>query len=175
VVLSDDATGVRYSSVRVVYGSELLFTQTELQRRNSVVTIQTNDLAAQSDYGIRTLSINDLLSQTDARVAELGNWLLGQYNAPEYRFDGVEVLMSQLSTVEQNSLFGLELGSVCKITFTPNGIAPAIVKFARVISISHQATLTEHRMVLGLGTLTTNTFVLNDPAFGILDSGILAF
>jgi hypothetical protein len=52
VVLSDDATGVRYSSVRVVYGSELLFTQTELQRRNSSVTIQTNDLDAQSNYGL---------------------------------------------------------------------------------------------------------------------------
>jgi hypothetical protein len=175
VVLSDDATGVRYSSVRVVYGSELLFTQTELQRRNSVVTIQSNDLDAQSNYGIRTLSINDLLNETDADVAELGNWLLGQYSAPEYRFDGVEVLMSQLSTLEQDSLIGLELGSVCKITFTPNGIAPAIVKFARVISITHQATLTEHRMILGLGTLTTNTFVLDDPAFGILDTGILAF
>jgi hypothetical protein len=175
VVLSDDATGVRYSSVRVVYGSELLFTQTELQRQNSVVTIQTNDTAAQSDYGIRTLSINNLLSETDLDVAELGNWLLGQYAAPEYRFDGVEVLMSQLTTLEQDSLLGLELGSVCKITFTPNGIPPAIVKFARVISITHQATLTEHRMIIGLGTLTTNTFVLDDPAFGILDTGILAF
>ncbi len=30
-------------------------------------------------------------------------------------------------------------------------------------------------MMLGLGTLTTNTFVLDDLAFGILDTGILAF
>lgn len=175
VVLSDDASGVRYSSVRVIYGSELLFTQTELQRLGSSNVIQSNDLAAQSDYGIRTLSETDLLSVSDARVGELGSWLLGQYSSPEYRFEAVEVLLSQLSMGEQNSLFGLELGSVCKIVFTPNGVAPAITKYARVISIAHAASLTEHRMIIGLGTLTTNTFVLDDAAFGILDTGILAF
>lgn len=175
VILSDDASGVRYSSVRVIYGSELLFTQTELQRLGSSNVIQSNDLAAQTDYGIRTLSITDLLNVSDARVGELGSWLLGQYSSPEYRFEAVEVLLSQLSTGEQNSLFGLELGSVCKIVFTPNGVAPAITKYARVISIAHAATLTEHRMIIGLGTLTTNTFVLDDAAFGILDTGILAF
>ncbi len=174
-VLADDATGIRYSAVRVVYGSELLYTQTELSRKGSSTIVQVNDLAAQSDYGIRTLSSTELLLNSDSRLPEFGNYLLGQYSAPEYRFEAVELLFSQLTTAEQNSLLDLELGSVCKVSFTPNGISPAIVKYAKVISINHNASLTEHQMSIGLGTLTANTFVLDDTAFGILDTGILAF
>ena len=173
--LADDVTGIRYSSVRVIYGSELLYTQTELSRKGSTTIVQINDTSAQSTYGIRTLSEPELLLNSDARLVDFGNYLLGQYNSPEYRFDAVDVLFSQLTTAEQNTLLGLELGSVCKVVFTPNGIAPQISKYARVISISHQATLTEHKMTLGLGTLAANTFVLDDLAFGILDTGILAF
>jgi hypothetical protein len=174
-VLSDTGSGIRYSQVRVVYGSELLYTQTELSRKGSSTTVQVNDTSAQQTYGIRTLSSPDLLLNSDDRLVEFGNYLLGQYNEPEYRFEAVDVLFSQLTTGEQNTLLGLELGSICRIDFTPNGIAPAISKYAKVISINHQATLTEHKMTLGLGTLTANTFVLDDVAFGILDTGILAF
>ena len=174
-VLSDNASGIRYSQVRVVYGSELLYTQTELSRKGSSTIVQVNDTSAQQTYGIRTLSEPDLLLNSDTRLADFGNYLLGQYNSPEYRFDAVDVLFSQLTTAEQNTLLGLELGSVCRVDFTPNGISPAISKYAKVISIQHQASLTEHKMTLGLGTLTANTFVLDDVAFGILDTGILAF
>lgn len=173
--LADDVTGIRYSSVRVIYGSELLYTQAELSRKGSSTTVQINDTSAQGTYGIRTLSEQELLLNSDDRLVEFGTYLLGQYNEPEYRFDAVDVLFSQLTTAEQNTLLDLELGSVCKVVFTPNNVPPQIVKYAKVISINHQATLTEHKMTLGLGTLQANTFVLDDLAFGILDTGILAF
>lgn len=174
-VLSDSGTGIKYSQVRVVYGSELLYTQTELSRKGSSTLVQVNDTSAQATYGIRTLSETELLLNSDSRLAEFGNYLLGQYNAPEYRFDQVDVLFSQLSTTDQNTLLGLELGSICRVDFTPNGISPAISKYGRVIAINHQASPIEHRMTIGLGTLVGATFVLDDTAFGILDTGILAF
>jgi hypothetical protein len=174
-VLADDGTGINYSSVRVVYGSELLFTQTELTRVGSTYLAQGNDFTSQEVYGIRTLTSDNLLHNSDAALQTLANYLVNEYSRPEYRFEGVEVILSQVSLANQNLLLGLELGSVCKVIFTPNGIAPAITEFAKIISISHASDGIEHRMVLGLGTLNTDVFVLDDAAFGILDAGRLSF
>lgn len=173
--LTDDNTGIKYSNVRVVYGSELLFTQSELTRKGSSTIVQANDLTAQSEYGVRTLSLTDLLQNTDAALGVLATYFVSLYAQPEYRFDQVEIILSQLEATDQAKILGLELGSVVKVVFTPNGVAPAIEKYARVISIGHTASLVEHRVVLGLGTLNATLFQLDDVAFGILDSGTLAF
>lgn len=174
-LLTDDNTGIKYSNVRVVYGSELLFTQSELTRKGSATIVQANDLTAQAEYGVRTLSLDGLLQNSDTALGQLAIYLVGLYAQPEYRFDQVEVILSELSVTDQGKILGLELGSVVRMKFTPNGVAPAIDRYARVISISHTVSLVEHRVVLGLGTLNATLFQLDDVAFGILDSGTLAF
>jgi hypothetical protein len=174
-LLTDDNSGIKYSNVRVVYGSELLYTQSELTRKGSATIVQANDLTAQAEYGVRTLSLSDLLQNTDAALGELAIYLVSLYAQPEYRFDQVEVILSQLGSTDQAKILALELGSVVQVQFTPNGIAPAISKYARVISINHTTSLVEHRVVLGLGTLNATLFQLDDVAFGILDTGTLAF
>ena len=173
--LTDDNTGIKYSNVRVVYGSELLYTQSELTRKGSATIVQANDLTAQLEYGVRTLSLDGLLQNTDASLADLAIYLVSLYANPEYRFDQVEVILSQLGSTDQAKILDLELGSVVQVKFTPNGIAPAIVQYAKVIAISHTTSLVEHRVVLGLGTLNTTLFQLDDVAFRILDSGTLGY
>jgi hypothetical protein len=174
-LLTDDASGITYSQVRVVYGSELLFTQSEISRKGSTTIVQANDLTAQEDYGVRTLTLDGLLQNTDEALVPLATYYVSTYAQPEYRFEQVELILSQLSSVDQGKILGLDLGSVVQVQFTPNGIAPAISKYARVISISHTTSLVEHRVVLGLGTLNATLFQLDDAAFGILDTGTLAF
>jgi hypothetical protein len=174
-LLSDDATGITYSQVRVVYGSELLYTQSEVSRKGSSTIVQANDTAAQTDYGVRTLVLDGLLQNTDAALVPLATYYVSLYAQPEYRFEQVEIILSQLSLVDQNKILGLDLGSVVQVQFTPNGIAPAITQYAKVIAISHTASLVDHKVVLGLGTLNTDVFVLSDAAFGILDTGRLSF
>ena len=174
-LLTDNASGITYSQVRVVYGSELLFTQSEVTRKGSSTIVQANDLSAQTDYGVRTLTLDGLLQNTDAALVELATYYVSLYAQPEYRFDQVEIILSQLSLVDQNKILALDLGSAVQVQFTPNGVAPAITKFARVISIGHSASLVDHKVVLGLGTLNATLFQLDDVAFGILDTGTLAF
>jgi hypothetical protein len=174
-VLTDDNSGIKYANVRVIYGSELLYTQTELTRKGSETIVQANDLTAQAEYGVRTLSLSGLLQNTDAALAQLAIYLVSLYAQPEYRFDQVEVVLSELTPTDQAKILGLELGSVVQMKFTPNGIAPAIDKYARVIGINHTVSLVEHKVVLSLGTLNATLFQLDDVAFGILDTGTLAF
>jgi hypothetical protein len=174
-LLTDNASGITYSQVRVVYGSELLFTQSEVSRKGSSTIVQANDLTAQQDYGVRTLTLDGLLQNTDDALVELATYYVSLYAQPEYRFEQVEIILSQLSLTDQNKILALDLGSAVQVQFTPNGIAPAITKFARVISIGHTASLVDHKVVLGLGTLNATLFQLDDVAFGILDTGTLAF
>ena len=174
-VLTDSGSGIEYSQIRVTYGSELLYTQAELTRKGDSTVVQANDLSAQDLYGIRVLSSEGLLSNSVADLGELAIYYVGQYSQPEYRFEQVEVILSQLSETDQNTLLGLDLGSVCKVVFTPNGVGSPIEKYAKVISIAHNSNTLEHRMSIGLGTLAANSFVLDDVGFGILDVNVLGW
>lgn len=174
-VLADDGSGVLYSSVKVTYGSELLFNQAELTRNGSTTVVTANDLTSQSQYGIRTINESGLLQNSDAALANLATYLVTSYSQPEFRFEAVEIVLNQISTAQQNTILGLEIGDICQIKFTPNGIAPSISKYAEIIGISHQVSLQEHRVTLGFQTLDVSFFVLDDPVFGLLDSNILAY
>ena len=174
-VLTDSGSGIEYSQIRVTYGSELLYTQAELTRKGDSTVVQANDLSAQDLYGIRVLSSEGLLSNSVADLGELAIYYVGQYSQPEYRFEQVEVILSQLSVTDQNTLLGLDLGSVCKVVFTPNGVGSPIEKYAKVISIAHNSNTLEHRMSIGLGTLAAYSFVLDDVGFGILDVNVLGW
>jgi len=174
-VLADNGSGIIYSQVKVVYGSELLYTQVETSRKGSSTVNQANDTASQALYGVRTLSETGLLLNTDSDAALLATYTVGLYAQPEYRFDQVEIIVSNLSTANQNTILGLELGSVVQVIFTPNKVGSAITKYAKIIAINHTVSLTEHRVVLGLGTLTTTSFILDDVGFGNLDSNNLGW
>ena len=137
--------------------------------------MQANDLTAQVNYGIRTLTGTGLLSNNDTDLGQLATYMVGQYAAPEYRFDQIEVVLSKLNTTDQNTVLGLDLGSICKVIFTPNSVGSAITKYAKVISIGHAANLVEHRTTIGLGTLNSTGLMLDDVAFGNLDSNALAW
>jgi hypothetical protein len=173
-ILADDGTGINYSSVKVIYGSELLYNQAELTRLNGG-TATANDYTSQAAYGVRTYTASGLLHDTDASMANLAAYLVGQYSQPEFRFEAVEINLTKLSTTDQNTILGLEIGSICKIIFTPNGITPSISKYAEVIAISHNVSYSDHNVVLGFQTLEQTTLILDDIAVGLLDYNSLGY
>jgi hypothetical protein len=174
VVLSDDGTGIPYGDIKVNYGSELLFNQAEVTRLNGGAAV-ADDLTSQQTYGVRTYVASDLLMNTDTDLGQLAVFLVNQYANPEYRFESVTVLMSKLSESQQNSILGLEIGSICQIKFQPNKIGSVIDKYAQVIGIQNQMSISDHKVTLAFQTIDTAYFVLDDPAFGLLDYNTLGF
>lgn len=173
-ILADDGTGISYSSIKVNYGSELLYNQAEISRLNGGTAIG-NDYTSQASYGIRTYSATGLLHNTDAALANLAAYLVNQYSQPEFRFDEVEIDLTRLNTADQNTILGLEIGSVCRIKFTPNGISPAISKYAEIIAINESSSLTQDIVTLGFQTLDLGLFILDDSAFGLLDYNSIGY
>jgi hypothetical protein len=62
-----------------------------------------------------------------------------------------------------------------QVIFTPSSIPPAITKYASVIRANHNVDISgEHIVTLGLNTLNTTFFVLDDLIFGRLDENSLS-
>ena len=176
ITLADDGTGISYQSLRVQYGSELLANEIVVSSEITSTEVQALDLDSIEEYGIFNLTRTGLLINSDIDLAELAEFYANKYSQPEYRFESVDILLDELSLSQQADLLGLEIGDVVEIKFTPNGIAPAISKYAEVIRIDNSVDLENHVMSLGFSTLDFALFVLDDAQFGKLDAGnALAF
>jgi hypothetical protein len=161
-------TGIPFQSVDVSYGSDNLYNEVVLDRVGGGTATAT-DTQSVADYGLRTLSQSGLLLNTDLALAELALVLAQQYSQPEYRFSSLEVAIHKLDPAEQEDVLGLELGSIAKIVFTPNGIGDAIQRFVQVISINHTVNPQNHFVEFGFQSLDAAYLVLDDAEFGKLD------
>ncbi len=176
ITLADDGSGIKYQSVRVQYGSELLANEVVVGSDITLTESIALDLESIEDYGIFNLTRTGLLINDAADVEELAQFYASKYAQPEYRFESVDILLDELSLSQQADLLDLEIGDVVEIKFTPNGIAPVISKYAEIIRIDNSIDLDNHIMSLGFSTLDFALLVLDDAQFGKLDAGnALAF
>jgi hypothetical protein len=172
LVTFDQGDNIPYAKIEIIYGAELLYNQVNIG--NTGGTTQTvNDATSQGEYGIRELSITDLLGATDQQSLDLANNLLDNYADPEYRIEQLEVNLHDLDSADQETVLGLELGSVCQVKFTPNGIGDPIERFISVIKIDHRVTPDRHFVNFGFQEIKFLALVLDDAVFGKLDEGTL--
>jgi len=172
LVTFDQGTNIPYAKIGIIYGAELLYNQVNIANEGG--TTQTaNAIASQGEYGVRELSITDLLGATDAQSLALANNLLDNYRDPEYRVEQLEVNLHDLDSTDQETVLGLELGSVCKVEFTPNGIGDPIERFIAVIKIDNRVTPDRHFIQFGFQEIKFLALVLDDAVFGKLDEGTL--
>lgn len=176
-VLADDDTGISYQGMKVVYGSELLYNDISITTIITGNTSTATDALSKGIYGQLVLAEDNLLMESDADALELAQWYSRLYSQPEFRFESVEILLNDLTTLEQAEILDLELGSVVKVIFTPGNPAqaPAIEKFAEVIRLDNSVDSQFHKVSIGFSTLETAFFVLNDTEFGRLNTGALGF
>jgi hypothetical protein len=176
--LTDDGSGIKYTDLAVVYGSENLANEIVVSSVITSTTVTANDTDSQGAYGIFNLTLTDLLTAFDSELENLATFLARRFSQPEYKFDSLNVRLNNLNLTQQNQLLNLELGDVVKVSFTPSGIPPAIVKYAEIIRIQQTVDVSgEHVINLGLSTVDLTYLILDDPVFGMLDteSNVLGF
>lgn len=167
-------TGIPFLSVDVSYGSDNLYNQVIIDRQGGGTATAT-DTQSVSDYGLRVLTQNSLLLADDIDLAELALILVQRYSLPEYRFSSIEVALHKLEPEQQNEILNLELGSIAKVQFTPNGIGDAIERFVQVISINHTVNPQTHFIEFGFQSVDTAYLVLDDAEFGKLNVYSLSY
>ena len=169
--LTDTGGGISYTQLATIYGQEFLFNK--VQATTETGTVQTaDDTTSQTEFGISTLALDQLLLSSDAQALTLAETLLELYKDPAYRFDDVQVVASAQSAANRNLLMTLEMGDVITITRTFSTGSPASVSADYAIErITHQITPDRHLITFGLYVADlVNPFTLNSATFGTLDS-----
>lgn len=169
--LTDTGSGISYTELATIYGQEFLFNK--VQATTETGTVQTaDDTTSQTEFGISTLALDQLLLSSDAQALTLAETLLALYKDPAYRFDDVQVVASAQSAANRNLLMTLEMGDVITITRTFSTGSPASVSADYAIErITHQITPDRHLITFGLYVADlVNPFTLDSATFGTLDS-----
>ena len=175
-IVSGAYTGIQFSSVNNVYGSESLYNRIAIS--NSATTpleAFAEDATSQVVYGPRTYSASGLLVESQSQLQFLADFLLARFKEPQYRFDSVTVILDTLTTANQNAVLDLDIGDIVLVRFEPSDIPPAIEQYCRIIGISHTWDQTTKTINLALERLDFAIFILNDPVLGELDNDRLAY
>jgi hypothetical protein len=167
-VFADDGTGIPFAPALVEYGTEELYNQITVSSNAGTAT--SNNALSQTRYGILDRDVQTLLS-TLTQVEDYADFLVGRYGEPDYRFARLSVDMANLNSSQKAAMFGLDMGSVIQVKFTPNGIGPAIERYGLVIAINHQISAEDHIITVGVGSLQTSLFVIGDSVFGTIGLG----
>lgn len=170
LIFSDDNSGIRYSEIEVVYGSENLYNRVTITRAGG--TAQVADATfSQSVYGIQALSQDGLLINDDADSLQLAQFLVNKYELPELRFSSVGMTLEDKDLTAQNNLLGLEINDIVQVKFTPNNVGNPIIENAIITGITHQISINTHVVKFEFGEITGFPFILDDATYGILSDG----
>lgn len=168
---ADDGSGIVYQGMETIYDQKFLFNRVQATIEGGSVQA-ADDVTSQTEYGIATLSLDDLLLSTNASALTLAEKLLDIYKQPAYRFDNIRLIVSALSDANRDAVLALEMGDVITVTRTFATGSPASVSADYGIErIVHQITPDRHVVTLGLYVADiVFPFTLNDVTFGVLDA-----
>ena len=171
VTFTDAGGGIPYQTLDVIYGQEFLYNRIQTTREGG--TLQAaNDAASQTEFGVSTYALDNMLFSDDTETLALANTLLSSFSEPIYRFDNLQVNLVGLSNVDRNTVNSLELGDVIQVTRTYASGSPLSVTQPYAIErVNHNIAAGAHLVEFGLRfTTIVYQFTLDDATFGVLDA-----
>lgn len=167
-VFADDDTGIPFTEISNVFGTELLFNRIAITPQGSTAIVRTDDDSIDA-YGVSTYT-QTTLHEFDSDAEDLADFLLVKYAQPQFRFERVATDLNNLSNAQIQQLLDLDLNDFINVKFTPNGIGDPISQGGRILGINHAITYDQHIIEIQLETVFT--FILDGPALGVLDESI---
>lgn len=181
LVFSDEVvagvyTGIQFSSVNNVYGSENLYNRISISNAaETPLEASANDSTSEAVYGPRAYNASGLLVQDQSQLDFLADYLLARFKEPQYRFERVTVVMDTLTEANQDAVLDLEIGDIVLVRFEPSDIPPAIEQYCRIIGISHDWDPVSKNISFALERLDFAIFILDNEVLGVLDDDRLAY
>jgi hypothetical protein len=166
-------TAIAYQELSVGYGAETLYNRVQVGVSGLAVSTAV-DSTSTNEFGINTLSLDNIPLSTQAGGDTLAANLLAKYKDPVVRFNEISILLNGLSASAGQQVARLEIGDLVAITKTYQTGSPATVtKTMYIENISHEITPGSHRVRLGLGQaqlitqFILDTSELDDPDVGL--------
>jgi hypothetical protein len=167
-----NGTGIPFTDLTVVYGSEQLYNQVQVVGVNA--TAIANDATGQTNYGLRSYSQTDNLTTSTTRPNAIAADYLAQFRLPEYRAETLTVALEALTAGQENIVLGLELRDVVRVCFKPSNTGDVIDKFYQILSISSNTDVERDAVTFTVASLDNMTFRLDSQYLGVLDADTLA-
>ena len=170
-LFSDDAgSGIKYQALSILYGQEFLYNKVSVAREGGTPQV-ANDVASQTEYGISTLSLSDVLLADDTAAQTLANELITLYGQPAYRFEGMSLAVSALPDAQRLTLYGLELGDTIQVERNyQTGTPTTVTKYQTIERLRHVITPGVHRLEIAMSdAYVLFQFLLDDAVFGRMD------
>ena len=171
-----DATGgtaYAYQELSVGYGAETLYNRIQIGVQGLAVSTAV-DTTSTNEFGINTLSLNDVPLATQAAGSTLADNLLAKYKDPVFRFNEIGITLNGLTAAAGQAIARLEIGDLVSITKTyQQGSPGTVTKTMYVENIAHEITPGTHRVRLGLGQAQLLTyFILDTSQLDDVDVGL---
>jgi hypothetical protein len=163
--------GVPIQSLSNVYGAETVLNRVAVQIDGGTASSVASGTASQAEYGIKALSLTGVPLDTDAAGSALALSLLTRFQEPVVRFSEMNVLLNALTTAQQQTMAGLEIGDILEVSKTFSVGTPATVTQNVVVeSIRHSINPSRHTVTIGLGQVQlVLPFILDTSALDDTD------
>lgn len=166
--------GFKYEFIDVSYTTQLLYNRILLTSWDGVTSTATSDSSINS-YGLYQFDYDGVLYSNAMRLANLATFVGSKYSEPEYRIDSVRINFFALSSDEQYRFIDdVRLNRFGRVRFKPNNTGSTIERYVRIIGINREVTPGSSYVTLLFESIKSPILVLDDAAFGILDTNVLA-
>lgn len=178
ITFADDGTGAPFVGLDLSSASEYLWNRFTIDRLNG--TAQTaDDATSQTAYGIRSYGLGGLLMDNDLDALNTAELLVDVYADPRVRLGRVSVIPDTLTAGQLTALYGLELGDVVTVTWTPTGAyEPTSLEYeveGVEIGVQLSAPAVFDIRLSPLPQATDGWFILDDATSGKLDTATVSF
>ena len=144
--------GIPIQSLSNIYGAETVLNRVAVQIDGGTASSVASGTASQAQYGIKTLSLTGVPLATDAAGSALAASLLTRFQEPVVRFSEMDVLLNALTSAQQATMAGLEIGDILSVTKTfATGTPATVTQNVVVESIRHSINPSRHTVTIGLG------------------------
>lgn len=170
-----DSTGeLGYTDISFTYNDQLIKNQIRVQRLNGAAAI-TADATSQAQYFVRTDDVGTLPVQLDQQVVDIANARLMEYKQPALRVDSITINARQAPASLYAAVIGDEIGTRITVKRRPQGVGSVISKDLRIEGIAHSVTPDSWVTTYSLSPVNAGPFILNDNAFGVLNTNQLGY
>jgi len=108
-------TAIPYQALSVGYGVETLYNNIQIGVQGFALATAA-DATSQAEFGIQTLSLNDVPLVDLAAGTTLAQNLRDKYKDPVFRFNEISVVLNGLSAANAEAVSTLEIGDLVSVT-----------------------------------------------------------
>jgi hypothetical protein len=166
-----NGTGIPFTSLNVVYGSENLYNKVQVVGVNATAVAQ--DTTGQSLYGLKAYSQTDNLTISATRPTQIAAAILAESRLPEYRAESISLSLESLTTAQQNLVLAIEIRDVIRVCFQPSATGSIVDKYYQVLAINSNTDVERDQVTFTLASLDNLPIRLDSTLLAILDTDTL--